>query len=223
MMHRRSMTYALLVCALPGLPAAAAAQTARQRKEITLPAATLAQYVGTYELAPGKNLAIRLDGSQLNAQLPGQGPLPMFAESETRFFLKAVDAQLEFGKGAAGAVTHVVLHQNGIDQKGRRTSATAPAPPEPLHKETTVPVSTLSKYPGTYELRSNVFLTVTLEGDHLMAQLTVQRKFPIFPESETVFFYKNVKATLEFQQDGKGATTGVRLKQGSVDQVLLKK
>jgi len=222
MMYRRSMTFALLVFALPGLQAAAAAQTARPRKEITLPAATLAQYVGTYELAPGKNLAIRLDGSQLNAQLPGQGPLPIFPESETRFFLKVADTQLEFGKDAAGAVTHVVLRQNGVDQKGMRTRATAP-PPEPPHKETTVPVSTLSKYPGTYELRANSVLTVTLEGDHLMPQLTGQRKFPIFPESATVFFYKNVKATLEFQQDGRGKTTGVRLKQGTVDQVLPKK
>jgi serine-type D-Ala-D-Ala carboxypeptidase/endopeptidase len=222
MMYRRSMTYALLVFALPGLQAAAAAQTARQRKEITLPAATLARYVGTYELAPGKNLAIRLDGSQLNAQLPGQGERPIFPESETKFFLKVVDAQLEFGKDAAGAVTHVVLHQNGIDQKAMRRSATAPPPPEQRHKETTVPVSTLSKYPGTYELRSNIVLTVTLEGDHLMAQLTGQRKFQVFPESETVFFYKTVKATLEFQHDGSGATTGVRLKQGTVDQVLPK-
>src|SRR5262249_41086800 len=43
------------------------------RTEISLPAETLAKYVGTYEFVPGVSLAIRLAGSQLTAQLTGQG------------------------------------------------------------------------------------------------------------------------------------------------------
>jgi len=136
--------------------------------------------------------------------------------------LKIVDAQIDFMKDAGGAVTSVVLHQNGVDQTATRTSATPPPPPGETHKETTVPASTLSKYTGTYQMRPNVDLTVTLEGDHLMAQLTGQPKFQIFPESETVFFYKIVEATLEFQSDASG-TTGVRLKQGPINTVLPKK
>jgi hypothetical protein len=56
-----------------------------------------------------------------------------------------------------------------------------------------------------------------------MAQLTGQPKFPIFAESDTLFFYKIVDATLEFQRDAAGAATGVRLKQGPIDQVLPRK
>ena len=42
----------------------------------------------------------------------------MFAESETAFFLKkSVDAQIDFGS-EGGAVTHLMLHQNGRDLKG---------------------------------------------------------------------------------------------------------
>ena len=48
-------------------------------------------------------------------QLTGQGKLPVFPQSETLFFLKVVDAQLEFGKDEKGA--YVILHQNGNDQK----------------------------------------------------------------------------------------------------------
>jgi hypothetical protein len=169
------------------------------------------------------NLAIRLDGDQLRAQLTGQGQLAIFPESETKFFLKVVDAQLDFVTDAAGSVTHVVLHQNGIDQKALRTSSTPPPSPEQRHKEVAVPVTTLSKYAGAYEMRSNVVMTVTLEGDRLMAQLTGQPKFPIFAESDTLFFYKIVDATLEFQRDAAGAATGVRLKQGPIDQVLPRK
>src|SRR5262245_31874359 len=57
-----------------------AVPSSEERKEITLPVETLAKYVGTYEFGPSVNLAIRLDGSQLKAQLTGQGQLPIFAE-----------------------------------------------------------------------------------------------------------------------------------------------
>jgi hypothetical protein len=36
-----------------------------ERKEITLPLATLAKYVGTYEVAPNVNMLIRLEGDRL--------------------------------------------------------------------------------------------------------------------------------------------------------------
>jgi hypothetical protein len=198
-------------------------QSTADRREITLPVETLTKYVGTYELTPDAKVAIRLSVNQLMAQLTGQAQLPIFPESETKFFYKIVDAQLEFQKDAGGAIIAVVLHQNGIDQTAPRTSATPPPPPGATRKETTVPVSTLSKYTGIYQMQPNVDLTVTLDGDHLMAQLTGQPKFQIFSESETLFFYKIVEATLEFQKDASGATTGVRLKQGPINRVLAKK
>ncbi|MBB6240932.1 hypothetical protein HDE79_000366 [Rhodanobacter sp. MP1X3] len=37
-----------------------------------------------------------------------------------------------------------------------------------------------------------------------MAQATNQRKLPIFPESETKFFYKAVDAEVEFFQTAQG-------------------
>jgi hypothetical protein len=53
-------------------------------------------------------------------QLTGQPRFPVFAESETRFFLKVVDAQIEFANDDKGAVTSVTLHQGGRDQKAAR-------------------------------------------------------------------------------------------------------
>jgi CubicO group peptidase (beta-lactamase class C family) len=131
-----------------------AVQLTSERKDITLPVATLSKYVGTYEIAPGVNMMIRLDGDHLTTQLAGQPQFPIFAESERTFFLKVVDAQLEFLKDESGAVTHAILHQNGRDLKAPRTSATAAPPPQ--HKEITVPASTLARYAGTYQMRPNV-------------------------------------------------------------------
>ena len=39
---------------------------------------------------------------------------------ESKFFLKAVDAQLEFFKDEAGAVTRAVLYQGGAEIQARR-------------------------------------------------------------------------------------------------------
>jgi CubicO group peptidase (beta-lactamase class C family) len=89
-----------------------------ERNEITVSPEILKQYVGTYELTPKFSIAITLEDGQLISQGSNQGKLPMFAESETMFFLKLVDAQVEFVKNEKGEVTNLVLHQNGRDVKG---------------------------------------------------------------------------------------------------------
>ena len=85
-----------------------------------MPPEILQQYVGTYELKPGVVVTMTLEGDQLMTQITGQPKFPLFAETETRFFLKVVDAQVEFVKNAQGAVTHLVIHQGGADTKALR-------------------------------------------------------------------------------------------------------
>ena len=58
------------------------------KKEITVSPQILAKYVGTYELQPGFDLVITLEGDQLVTQATGQAKIPVFAESETKFFAR---------------------------------------------------------------------------------------------------------------------------------------
>jgi hypothetical protein len=44
----------------------------------------------------------------------------MFAESETRFATRMVNAEIEFVTDADGKATAMVLHQNGRDIKGTK-------------------------------------------------------------------------------------------------------
>ena len=90
---------------------------AGERKEVAVSYAILQTYVGTYELAPGFDIVMTVEGGQLMTQATGQPKFPVFAESETKFFLKLVDAQLEFVKNDKGEVTQVILHQGGRDAK----------------------------------------------------------------------------------------------------------
>ncbi len=93
---------------------------ASERKEIAVAPAVLAQYVGTYELSPAFSIVMTLEDGHLMTQATNQPKFPIFAESETMFFLKVVDAQVEFVKNDKSEVTHLILHQGGRDAKGVR-------------------------------------------------------------------------------------------------------
>ena len=89
-----------------------------ERKEISVPKEVLAQYAGTYEMSPTFNIVITLEGDHLMAQPTDQPKIPLFAESQTKFFHKAVDAQIEFFKDETGKVVSLTLYQSGREIKG---------------------------------------------------------------------------------------------------------
>ena len=64
-------------------------------------------------------MSITLDGNQLSGQLTGQQKFPIYAESDTLFFFKVVDASIEFDKGA-GHAADLTLRQNGREMKATR-------------------------------------------------------------------------------------------------------
>jgi CubicO group peptidase (beta-lactamase class C family) len=92
-----------------------------ERKEITLDPKTLSRYVGAYQMGPGASMLITLENNQLFSKLGAQQAIPIFPESKTMFFLKVVDAQLEFAKDDdQGRPTELILHQNGRDMPAKR-------------------------------------------------------------------------------------------------------
>jgi hypothetical protein len=77
-------------------------------------------YAGVYELGPGFRLAVTREGDHLMGQATGQPKLELFPESETRFFLKVVDAEIEFQRGADGKATGLTLFQGGREIPAKR-------------------------------------------------------------------------------------------------------
>jgi hypothetical protein len=68
-------------------------------------------------------MLVTLDGNQLMTRLGNQQQVPVFPESQTMFFAKVVDAQIEFAKpDAQGVPGQLILHQNGRDQPANRLS-----------------------------------------------------------------------------------------------------
>jgi len=204
--------------ALGTLAHGGAVRLTSERREIPVPVSTLTAYVGTYEMAPNMNVMVTLDGDHLMAQLSGQPKFQLYAESETRFFLKVVDAQLDFVRDASSSVTQAVLHQNGRD-----ITATKKSDRFTERQAISLPRTALEPLAGTYEMRPGAVVVVTLEGDHLMAQLTGQPKFELFAERENFFFYKVVDAQVEFTRDASGAVTAFVLHQGPANITALRK
>jgi CubicO group peptidase (beta-lactamase class C family) len=77
----------------------------------------LAQYAGSYALAPNLDLVISLENNQLMAQPAGQSKDPIYPESETMFFSIVAGAEIEFLKDDHGKVTSLILHHGGHDRK----------------------------------------------------------------------------------------------------------
>jgi len=90
------------------------------RKEAAVDPKVFDRLTGDYELAPDFLITILRRGDKLISQATGQPEIELFPESETRFFLKVVDAQVDFVIDAAGRVTGLVLHQGGQDLPAKK-------------------------------------------------------------------------------------------------------
>jgi len=66
-------------------------------------------------------------------------------------------------------------------------------------------------YVGDYQLSENVTVSITRQGNRLLAQVTGQGKWEIFPESDRNYFYRQYDAQLVFETDDQGRATAVTL------------
>jgi len=183
-------------------------QPPKERKEITMDPKQFDTYVGRYQATPEMLMTISREGTAFYTQLTGQPKLPIFAESETDFFLKAVDAQLTFQVDAQGRPTAVVLHQLGRDQRWPHIEG------EPQqawfgHKVNVIDPKVLDGYVGKYQIAPNVVTSVTNENGRLFMQAGPAPKIEIFPETARDFFLKVVDTQFTFQVDSQGKATAI--------------
>ncbi len=73
-----------------------------------------------HPLTPAFVVTIRREGDRLLAQATRQPPFEIAPESPTRFFLRGVEAELEFELDASGRATALTLVQGGARQRGVR-------------------------------------------------------------------------------------------------------
>lgn len=118
-----------------------------------------------------------------------------------------------------GVVVLTNSGNEGADDVGMhlldRTLPLAPKPIPPRQRTAIdLPENVLARFVGTFQLRPQFAIVVTLTDGVLHAQATGQGAFRLWPESETEFFLKEIDAQVSFTRDDHGVVTGLVLHQG---------
>lgn len=170
------------------------------------------RYVGRYDYGSAVMTVTRQD-DKLMTRITGQPTFELFPESETKFFLKVVDAQVEFVVDDQGVCVAVKHTQGPVRFRAAKlTDATRTA-------------EQLDAFLGVYDYRS-AKMRVTRDDTQLFAQLDGQPRMPIFPLAEAVpadqrdgtsgdtFRWKVVEAKIEFIRDKDGKVIAANHTQG---------
>lgn len=191
-------------------------------KPIDVPAEALQKFVGSYELVPGVLFTVAAVDGQLMIGLTGQPSLRVFPRSETVWFYKEVDATITFNVDKNGKCDSLALLQNGIKHTAKRTKEPVEAMRK-FDKAIDVPAEALQKFVGKYELVPGVLFTVESLNGKLMIGLTGQPSLQVFAGTETVWFYKQVEATITFNVDKDGKCDSLVLFQNGIKQTAKRK
>ena len=91
-----------------------------ERKAVLVDEEVLRGYVGEYELRPGFTITVTQSGGTLVLRATGQPAFEFLAESPTEFFRMTGNVQVSFVREISGAVTRLVLHQEGFDLEAKK-------------------------------------------------------------------------------------------------------
>ena len=173
-------------------------------RAVLVSTSALEPLVGRYDYGQAV-LMVEREGTHLFAQLGTQPRFEIFPKSETEFFWKVVDAQVNFVKGPDGKIVEAVHRQGG---------GTIHAPRLENLKVVEVDPSRYDALVGKYKVaQSELVATVTREGKHLFGQMPGQPKLELLPKSETEFGLRELNAQVTFVKDASGKVTRAKLLQ----------
>ena len=84
-----------------------------KKKEISVSEEILKKYVGTYEIVPQFKIDITVQNGTLQAQATGQPKFGLFPQKDNYFFVKGVEAEVEFMSNDKGEIDSLNLYQGG--------------------------------------------------------------------------------------------------------------
>ena len=108
----------------------------RPRVKVAIDPRLLDAYIGDYQFDTGRVISMRREGDQLWVMLGGNANFPLFAESETVFFMAVLDMTFRFEPAAEGKAVAMFLGVDGKESRLSRTPASASSPTPPLDPST---------------------------------------------------------------------------------------
>lgn len=164
-----------------------------------VPAATLADYAGLYELAPKHLMTVRATPGGLTAQLSGQLALPLVGYDDDAFAYVDVDAQITFSRGESRKVEKLMLHQNGLNLPAPRLSERAP---HVARQSVPTSAAALDAYAGDYALAPDTHVRIARAGETLTFQFTTLGPRPLIGYALDRFASAEGDIELRFERNG---------------------
>ena len=181
-------------------------------KEKAVQTSLLNSYAGLYKMDNGFSIDITEENGKLFSQGAGQSKCELFASSDTSFYLKVVEASIDFHPEPDGKVNIFTLHQSGHNIDFKRATKK-----DETNNDTNIDATILKRYVGDYAMNSSFKIAITLEAGKLFGQGTGQPKFELFAKSDTSFFLKAVEASIDFHVSEDGSVNMFTLHQGGHD------
>jgi hypothetical protein len=91
-----------------------------ERASVNVAQKILDSYLGEYEVFPGRTITVTKSADGLMMSSGGLPAVPLFAETETKFFLKLSDVQLTFIKNEEGDAAEMIPDQGGREFRAKR-------------------------------------------------------------------------------------------------------
>ena len=176
----------------------------------------LGRYVGQYELSPTYVLTILVDSDRIYVRAPGRGTRLLVPASETEFIEVESGLRIMFGiREDTREVDHLLFEQQGFGRRANKVTSDVGLDPE-TRPAMALADDVLARYVGEYEEQPGFGISISRDGDQLLARMTDQQGVEIFAESETEFFYRDTNARISFQL-GNDLVEALILHQGGVD------
>ena len=179
---------------------------------VTLTAEQLEPYVGRYVDAGSTRYAVTRETARLFMQIDDGGKTEIVPAGNHVFFVRDAFTRYTFQRDAAGTYARIE-----IDDWGPQPPAMRDTTPDVVRTAIKVDPGVLKACEGEYELVPGFVITITVEGETVMAQATGQPKFEIFPSSPTEYFFRMVDAQITFVKDASGVVTRLVLHQNGRD------
>jgi len=90
--------------------------------EIQVSPEILKRYIGVYEIRPGFNISVTFENGKLMTQATGRQKFQVYPESETKFFPKVFDAEIEFIENDSGNIDSFIIYKGGQKIIGKKKS-----------------------------------------------------------------------------------------------------
>jgi hypothetical protein len=92
----------------------------KEKKSISLAPDVLKQYIGVYDLSPQLIITVSFENGKLIGKPEGQEALQLHPEKEDQFFLKGVEARINFYRDEKKEIVAMSILQNGKETKGNK-------------------------------------------------------------------------------------------------------